>query len=93
MINVLPIEDVTSNGSKMVTYAADKGYGTTITSNEYPSAVICTNGCCLVKQADKTNVLYKHGSPVNITPNMPYEIEALLDNTSFVSISLVGEAA
>jgi hypothetical protein len=89
MITITPTEIKLAGDSKIVTYSANKGYGVSNDASKYPNAIVCLSGACSVKHAGKTQLIYKHGMPVNLAPNEPYEVESLEDNTFFANIFYV----
>jgi quercetin dioxygenase-like cupin family protein len=81
-----PIHNFTYVGTIVHVYNANKGEGLPKHEHEYPHAMFCTAGACIVRKEDKEVVLTKISRPVNLPAKQWHEIEALEDGTVFISM-------
>ena len=86
MILATPVHIFTYGGAGLSIYHANKGQGLPKHIHNYPHAIICNSGSCVVRVQEKELIMTKNTQPVNLIANKWHEIEALEDNTVFVNI-------
>jgi quercetin dioxygenase-like cupin family protein len=91
VISVAPKHDITYGNSVVRVYHADKGEGIPTHSHAYSHATICMNGSCKLTQEDKSVIVNKDSTPVNLFAGKFHEIEALEDETVFVNVFAEGK--
>ena len=91
VIAVTPKHDITYGNSVIRTYHANKSEGIPFHSHEYSHVTICMNGSCKLTQEDKSVVVNKDSTPVNLLAGKWHEIEALEDGTVFVNVFAEGK--
>jgi hypothetical protein len=67
-------------------YHANKGEGLLEHNHNVNHAIVCHVGKCLVKVNGKEIIMDKQTQPIDLPSIIPHEIEALEDNTVFVTI-------
>jgi quercetin dioxygenase-like cupin family protein len=88
---VMPKHDMTYDGATVRVYHANKAEGIPMHSHAYSHATICMNGSCKLTQDDKSVIVNKDSTPVNLLAGKWHEIEALEDNTVFVNVFAEGK--
>jgi quercetin dioxygenase-like cupin family protein len=83
--------DVKYAGSILRVYHANKGEGIPVHAHEYSHATLCMNGSCKLTQENKSVVVDKDSTPVNLLAGKWHEIEALEDGTVFVNVFAEGK--
>ena len=83
--------DMTYGGSIVKVYHANKGEGIPLHSHFYSHATICMAGSCRLTQENKSVVVNKDSTPVNLLAGKYHEIEALEDGTVFVNVFAEGK--
>jgi len=91
VIDAVLKHDMTYGGSIVRVYHANKGEGIPMHSHAYSHATICMNGSCKLTQDDKSVVVNKNSTPVNLLAGKWHEIEALEDDTVFVNVFAEGK--
>lgn len=91
VIAVPPKHDMTYGGAVVRVYHANKGEGIPSHIHSYSHATICTAGSCKLTQDEKSVVVNKESTPVNLLAGKWHEIEALEDNTVFVNVFAEGK--
>ena len=92
MVNaVAPKHDITYGGSVVRVYHANKGEGIPTHAHPYSHATICTAGSCKLTQENKSIIVNKDSTPVNLLAGKWHEIEALEDGTVFVNVFAEGK--
>jgi quercetin dioxygenase-like cupin family protein len=91
VISVNAKHNMTYGNSVVNVYHANKGEGIPMHIHEYSHATICMNGSCKLTQEDKSVVVNKNSTPVNLLAGKFHEIEALEDNTVFVNVFAEGK--
>lgn len=77
---------VTSDGTMLNIYHANKGEGIPKHSHAYSHLTICMAGKCAVRKENVEVFLTKESQPVNLKPAEWHEIEAVEDGTVFVNV-------
>ena len=88
---VAPKHDMTYGGSVVRVYHANKGEGIPTHAHAYSHATICTAGSCKLTQENKSIIVNKDSTPVNLLAGKWHEIEALEDGTVFVNVFAEGK--
>lgn len=83
--------DMTYGGSVVRVYHANKGEGIPFHAHTYSHATICMAGSCKLTQGDKSLIVDKNSTPVNLLAGKYHEIEALEDGTVFVNVFAEGK--
>jgi quercetin dioxygenase-like cupin family protein len=91
VISVAPKHDMTYDGAVVRIYHANKGEGIPTHSHAYSHATICMNGSCKLTQEDKSVIVNKDSTPINLLAGKFHEIEALEDGTVFVNVFAEGK--
>jgi quercetin dioxygenase-like cupin family protein len=79
-------------GARLNVYHADKGRGLPMHGHEYSHAILCHAGSCKVSlESGKSIVMTKDTQPVNLLAGIQHEIEALEDDTVFVTVFAEGK--
>jgi len=78
--------NITYAGATLNVYHANKGEGIPLHSHPYSHATICMAGSCKLTQENKSVVVNKDSTPVNLLGGKFHEIEALEDGTVFVNV-------
>lgn len=87
MVTNAPVKHkVTYNKVELYVYHANCGEGIPMHSHSYSHATMCNAGSCKITQEDKSVVINKDSTPVNLLGGKLHEIEALEDGTVFVNI-------
>ena len=89
--SVLPKHDMTYGGSIVRVYHANKGEGIPNHAHAYSHATICTSGSCKLTQENKSIIVNKDSTPVNLLAGKWHEIEALENGTVFVNVFAEGK--
>jgi quercetin dioxygenase-like cupin family protein len=85
-IAVGPKHTFTYDGAVLNIYHANKGQGLPRHEHRYAHATFCTSGRCIVRKENKELIMDKTTTPVNLLENEWHEIEALEDETVFVTV-------
>jgi quercetin dioxygenase-like cupin family protein len=92
MVIDAPIKhDVTYGGSTIRVYHANNGQGIAMHSHAYSHATICMAGSCKITQENKSVIVNKDSTPINLLAGKFHEIEALEDGTVFVNVFAEGK--
>jgi quercetin dioxygenase-like cupin family protein len=91
VISIYPKHEMTSENTRIKIFHANKNEGIPLHSHEYSHVTICMNGSCKLTQEDKSVVVNKDSTPVNLLAGKWHEIEALEDNTVFVNVFAEGK--
>lgn len=91
IINIAPKHEMTYGGAVVRVYHANKGEGLPIHSHSYSHATICMAGSCKLTQDEKSVIVNKDSTPVNLLAGKWHEIEALEDGTVFVNVFAEGK--
>jgi quercetin dioxygenase-like cupin family protein len=83
---VSPKHSFSYNGAQINVYHANKGEGLPMHSHAYSHATTCMNGSCKLTQENKSIVIDKNSTPVNLLGGKLHEIEAIEDQTVFVNV-------
>lgn len=83
--------DMTYGGAVVRVYHANRGEGIPFHSHEYSHATICMAGSCKLTQDDKSVIVDKNSTPVNLLAGKLHQIEALEDGTVFVNVFAEGK--
>lgn len=87
MINpVNPAKTFAYAGARMNIYHVAEGEGLPLHVHTYNHGLICPNGECVVRLKNKEIILNKDSTPVNLPAGVPHEIEALKNETVFITI-------
>jgi quercetin dioxygenase-like cupin family protein len=79
-------------GARLNVYHAGKGQGLPMHGHEYSHAILCNAGSCKVSlESGKSIVMNKDTQPVNLLAGIQHEIEALEDETVFVTVFAEGK--
>jgi len=87
----MPKHEMTYAGSTVKIYHVNKGEGIPMHSHAYSHATICMNGSCKLTQENRSVVVTKDSTPVNLLAGKFHEIEALEDGTVFVNVFAEGK--
>jgi quercetin dioxygenase-like cupin family protein len=88
---VSPKHSFSYNGAQINVYHANKGEGLPMHSHAYSHATTCMNGSCKLTQENKSIVIDKNSTPVNLLGGKLHEIEAIEDQTVFVNVFAQGK--
>jgi quercetin dioxygenase-like cupin family protein len=91
VMGVPPKHDITYGGSIVRVYHVNKGEGIPFHAHAYSHATICIAGSCKLTQENKSVVVNKNSTPVNLLAGKYHEIEALEDGTAFVNVFAEGK--
>lgn len=91
VISVSPKHDITYGGSTVRVYHANKGEGIPTHAHEYSHATICMTGSCKLTQENKSIIVDKNSTPVNLLAGKWHEIEAVEDGTVFANVFETGK--
>ena len=91
VINIPAKHDITYGGAVVRVFHANKGEGLPLHAHAYSHATICTAGSCKLTQEDKSIIVNKDSTPVNLLAGKYHEIEALEDGTVFVNVFAEGK--
>lgn len=91
VISVQPKHNMTYGGAVVRVYHANKGEGLPVHSHEYSHATICMAGSCKLTENEKSVIVNKDSTPVNLLAGKWHEIEALEDGTIFVNVFAEGK--
>jgi quercetin dioxygenase-like cupin family protein len=91
VVSVPPKHDVTHDNAVVRVYHANKGEGIPLHSHEYSHVTICMAGTCKITQEDKSIVVDKNSTPINLLAGKWHEIESLEDGTVFVNVFTEGK--
>lgn len=91
VIAAIPKHDMTYGGSAVKVYHVNKGEGIPFHAHAYSHATICMNGSCKITQENKSIIVNKDSTPVNLLVGKLHEIEALEDGTVFVNVFAEGK--
>lgn len=83
---IAPAYTFTYDGATVNIYYANKGEGLPRHSHTYAHAIFCTSGSCVIKKEGKEVVFNKNTKPANLIGGQWHEIEALENNTVFVTV-------
>jgi len=82
----------TYENTRLNIYHVNKNEGLPMHGHEYSHALMCNSGSCLVTlESGKSKVINKNSIPVNLLAGIQHEIEALEDNTVFVTVFAEGK--
>lgn len=91
-MNVLqPRFSVTTDGTTLNVYHANKGEGLPRHEHLYAHLTMCHAGSIAIRKENKEVVRTKDSQPVNLVANEWHEIEALEDGTVFVNVFAEGK--
>ena len=90
VISVNPKHTFTYGGATVNVYHVDKGEGIPLHSHAYSHATTCMNGSCKLTQDDRSVVVTKDSTPVNLLAGKFHEIESMENNTVFVNVFAEG---
>ena len=79
------------DGSSIRVYQCNKGEGLPKHEHSYSHAVICASGSCLITKDNVERILKIGTQPLNLKANEWHEIEALEDNTVFMTVFAEGK--
>lgn len=85
------LNDFTYDGSSIKVYQCNKGEGLPKHEHLYSHAVICVSGSCLITKDNVERVMQVGTPALNLTANEWHEIEALEDNTVFMTVFAEGK--
>lgn len=91
MIALVPRHKFTYGGAQLNVYHANKGEGLPKHEHKYSHAAVCHSGSCIVRVERKELIMTKDTKPVNLSADKWHEIEALEDETVFVTVFAEGE--
>lgn len=91
VINVTPKHSFTYDGILINVFHANKGEGIPSHQHGYTHATMCNAGSCKITLKDRSHIINKDSTPLNLPYNEWHEIEALEDNTVFVNIFAEGK--
>ena len=92
MINNATLKhDITYGNSVVRVYHADKGQGIPMHNHAYSHITMCHSGSCKLTQENKSIIVDKNSTPINLLAGKLHEIEALKDGTIFVNIFAEGK--
>jgi quercetin dioxygenase-like cupin family protein len=83
--------EFTYAGAVVRIYHANKGEGITNHAHEYSHATVCVSGSCKLTQEEKSVIVNKDSTPVNLLAGKWHEIEALEDETVFINVFAEGK--
>ena len=86
-----PKHEMTYGGATVRIFHANKSEGLPMHSHGYSHATICMAGSCKLTQDNKSVVVNKDSTPVNLLAGKWHEIEALEDGTVFVNVFAEGK--
>lgn len=89
--NAVLKHNITYGGAVVRVYHANKGEGIPNHAHAYSHATICIVGACKLMQEDKSVIVNKDSTPVNLLAGKMHEIEALEDGTIFVNVFAEGK--
>jgi hypothetical protein len=89
--SVLPKHEVTYGDSALWVYHVNVGEGLPLHSHEYSHVTMCHAGSCKITQEEKSVVINKDSTPINLLAGKFHEIEALEDGTVFVNVFAKGK--
>lgn len=78
-------------GTTLNIYHANKNQGLMAHSHSYSHAIICNNGKCLVSLEGRSYTMTKKSQPLNLPAGEWHEIEALENETVFVTVFAEGK--
>jgi len=82
-----PHHKINYGGTSLNIYHANKNEGLPMHGHSYSHAIICHAGSCLVSlENGKSIIMTKDTQPVNLLGGIQHEIEALKDETVFVTV-------
>ncbi len=84
--HIEPSQKFTYGGAVIGVFYANKGEGLPMHSHFYSHSVSCMNGSCKITQGDKTVVMTKDSTPINLLAGFNHEIEALENGTIFMNV-------
>lgn len=89
---IIPKHSFTYENTRLNIYHANKGEGLLMHGHIYSHALMCNSGSCLVTlENGKSKVINKNSIPVNLLAGIQHEIEALEDDTVFVTVFAEGK--
>jgi quercetin dioxygenase-like cupin family protein len=83
---VAPKHSFTYDGAQLNVYHADKGQGLEKHQHNYSHAIMCNSGNCLVSLEGRSYTINKNSKPLNLPAAEWHEIEALENDTVFVTV-------
>ena len=82
----MPKHIFTYGGAKINVYHANKNEGLPTHGHEYSHALLCNAGSCLVSLEGRNYTINKDSKPLNLPAGEWHEIEALENETVFVTV-------
>lgn len=89
--SVAPKHDLTYGGATIRVYHANKSEGIPFHAHSYSHATICMAGSCKLTQENKSVIVNKNSTPVNLLAGKWHEIEAMEDGTVFANVFETGK--
>jgi quercetin dioxygenase-like cupin family protein len=92
-MNVTPVnlKHMFTYGQTMINvYHANKNEGLPKHGHEYSHAVLCNAGSCLISLEGRSYTINKDNKPLNLPAGEWHEIEALEDETVFLTVFAEG---
>lgn len=82
----------TYENTRLNIYHANKGEGLPMHGHEYSHALMCNSGSCLVSlENGKSKIVNKNSITVNLLAGIQHEIEALENDTVFITVFAEGK--
>jgi quercetin dioxygenase-like cupin family protein len=91
LVPTMPKHSFTYGGAIVNVYHANKNEGLPTHGHEYSHAVLCNTGSCLVSLEGRSYTINKNSTPLNLPAGEWHEIEALEDETVFLTVFAEGK--
>ena len=91
LVPTTPKHIFTYGGTEVNVYHVNKSEGLPTHGHEYSHAVLCNAGSCLVSLEGRSYTINKDSKPLNLPAGEWHEIEALENETVFVTVFARGK--
>jgi len=86
MKSINPVQIFGYGGATLYVFHANKGEGLPRHEHTFAHAVMCNAGSCIIRKESREKMLDKYTQPIDLAANEWHEIEALEDNSVFVTV-------
>jgi quercetin dioxygenase-like cupin family protein len=87
---VSPAHSFEYGGASIIVYHANKGEGLPRHDHTVAHAIMCNTGSCMIRKENIEKLIDKTTQPIDLKAKEWHEIEALEDNTVFVTVFSIG---
>jgi quercetin dioxygenase-like cupin family protein len=91
VIEVAVKHQVSTDGTVLRVYHANKGEGIPRHEHLWSHLTFCHSGSCMIRKEGRQLLMTKDTQPVNLGANEWHEIEAMEDGTVFVNVYAEGK--